>query len=355
MDVEPYLARYLAALQSGGRREATGVAVALLQRGLPAERVITDLLSRAQTEIGLGWQQGRWTVAMEHQASAITDSALQGVVQHAMTAPGAIREGSRGRVLIACSESEWHVLPGQMAAEILRLRGGDVTCIGPAVPADELADHLGDHPPRVVAVTCSMPMSLVGAWRSISALRAIGMTIVCAGQGFGPDGRWGLALGADHWASDLIGGADLLLSLVDDPLPAPRGPAGLSDRIAEVRVLFRGHERLVEEAAQNAFARWPTIRGSDAAMRATREDLASTLRVIAAATLVDDMAVVSDYVSWFEAVLTGHDLPLAFVPSGFELLLGVLPAELACSRETARSGRAVCSGHGLGPDYSPQP
>jgi methanogenic corrinoid protein MtbC1 len=353
-DVEPSLARYLAAVQRGERRAAIDVAVALLQQGVPAEGVIADLLSRAQAEIGLGWQEGRWSVAMEHRASGITESALQAVVHRAMSAPGAVREGSRGRVLVACSESEWHVLPGRMGAEILRLRGADVSFVGPSVPADELSEFLGDDPPGAVAVTCSMPMSLVGAWRSISALRGIGMTVVCAGRGFGPDGRWGLALGADHWAPDFAGGADLLLSLVDEPAPAPREPAGSPERIAEVRVLSRELETLVEVAAQVALATWPAISSSEAAMRATREDLAVTLRVITAATLVGDLALVTDYVRWFEAVCTGHGLPLAFVPSAFELLLGALPPELVCSRELARSGKGACSGDSLDGGYSPK-
>jgi methanogenic corrinoid protein MtbC1 len=350
--VEPHLVRYLAAVQDGERREAINIALALLQQGVSAERVITDLLARAQTRIGLGWQEGHWSVAREHRASAITESALQAVVQQAMGAPGAVREGSLGPVVIVCSESEWHVLPGRMAAEVLRLRGADVSFVEPSVPADELPGLLGDDPPAAVAVTCSMPMSLVGAWRSISALRACGMTIVCAGRGFGPDGRWGLALGADHWAPDFTAGADLLLSVVNKPAPAPREPAGAPRRIDEVRLLGREHRALVEEATQTAFTSWPAIRESEAAMRATREGLAATLRVIGSATLVNDLALATDYVSWFQAVLVGHGQPAAVVPSAFDILLQVLPEELACARATARSGRDACSGPGLGLDYS---
>jgi methanogenic corrinoid protein MtbC1 len=344
MDVETHLSPYLSAVHRGERREAIDVAVELLQQGVPAERVVTDLLSKAQVEIGQGWQDGRWSVAMEHRASAITESALHAVVNNAMNAPGAVREGVRGRVLIACSEGEWHILPGQMAAEVLHLRGADVSFIGPSVPADDLAGFLGDDPPAAVAITCSMPRSLVGAWRSISALRAIGMTVVCAGRGFGPDGQWGLALGADLWARDLTVGADILLSEVDKVPPAPREPLGASDLVAEVRILRRDHETLVEKATQTAFVTWPTIRDSDAAMRATREDLAATLQVVAAATLVNDRDLVTDYVDWFEATLTGHRLPLTFASNAFELLLGVLPPELTRARDMATSGKEACAG-----------
>jgi methanogenic corrinoid protein MtbC1 len=342
----------MAAVYDGERREAIDIALALLQRGVTAERVVTDLLARAQAGIGLGWQEGHWSVAMEHRASSISESALQAVVHHAMSAPGAVREGSLGRVVIVCSEGEWHVLPGRMAAEVLRLRGADVSFFEPSVPADELSGLLGDEPACPVAVICSMPMSLVGAWRSISALRSIGMTIVCAGRGFGSDGRWGLALGADLWAPDFPVGADLLLSTVARPAPAPRGPAGAPERIDEVRILGRDHETLVEEATKTAFATWPTIRSSEAAMRATREDLAATLRTIASGTLVDDLGLVTDYATWFEGVLAAHGQPIAFVASAFELLLGVIPAELVGARDTATAGREACSGPGLVTDYS---
>lgn len=135
---------------------------------------------------------------MEHRASAITESVLHAVVDNAMHAPGAMIEGIRGWVVIACTEGEWHLLPGMMVSEVLRLRGADVAFIGPSIPADEFAGFLGDKPPAAVAISCSMPMSVVGAWHSISALRAMGMTVVCGGRGFGSDGRWGLALGADY-------------------------------------------------------------------------------------------------------------------------------------------------------------
>lgn len=271
------LARYMTAVHAGDRREAIDIALSLLHQGVSAERVVTDLIAPAQARIGLGWQEGHWSVAMEHRASSISEAVLQAVVHDAMNAPWAVSEGSWGRVVIACSESEWHVLPGRMAAEVLRLRGADVSFFEPSVPAGEQSGLLGDDPPTSVAVTCSMPMSLVGAWRSISALRFIGMTIFCAGRGFGPDGRWGLALGADLWAPDFRVGADMLLSAVTRPAPGPREPAGAPARIDEVRLLGHEHESLVQEATQTAFATWPTIRNSDAAMRATREDLASTL------------------------------------------------------------------------------
>jgi hypothetical protein len=113
-------------------------------------------------------------------------------------------------------------------------------------------------------------------------------------------------------------GADLLVCEVNKPAPAPCEPVGEPKRIDEMAVL-------VQEATGTAIRTGPMLRNREAAMRASRKHLAGTLRVIAAAALVNDRALVTDYVKWFEAVLTGHGLPPAFVPSAFGLFLGVLP------------------------------
>lgn len=343
VDVDAHLARYLDAVHRGDRRGAIDVAIGLLERGVDPETIITDLLARSQWEIGRGWEEGTWSIALEHRASAITESALQAVADTALRAPGAVVEGSRGRAVVACSEGEWHVLPGRMASEVLRLRGADVSFIGPSVPAGELVEMLGDDAPAAVAITCSMPMSLTGTWRTINALRAVGMTILCGGRGVGAHGVWGRALGADLWAPDFVTGADLLLTALQSDPPRPRDPVGTPIVIEEVRLIHRDHESIVEAATANALAAWPNIRESDAAVRATRDDLGSTLKVVASATLVGDAAIITDYVTWFETVLAARDLPLAFVSSAFTLLLEVLSPELPHARNMARTGLTACT------------
>ncbi len=113
--------------------------------------------------------------------------------------------------------------------------------------------------------------------------------------------------------------------------------------IEEVRLIHRDHESIVEAATTNALAAWPSLRESDAAVRATRDDLASTLKVTSSATLVGDTTIITDYVTWFETVLAARDLPLAFVSTAFTLLLEVLPPELPLTRNMARTGLTACT------------
>lgn len=339
---DDYLARYLDAIHEGDRRRAVDIALELLERGASAESVISGLLARAQAEVGLGWQRGQWSVALEHRASAIVESTLQAVVDTAMSAPGAPVEGSRGQAVVSCVEGEWHSLPGRMAAETVRLRGVDVTFIGPSVPAEELGGFLGTERPPAVAIACAMSMSLVGAWRTITQLRALGMTVVCGGRGFGPHGEWALALGADEWAPDFGAGADLLMAAMSRPAPPPRGPMGNADAFDEVRLLALQHRAFVEQATEAAFRRWPDLRDTEAAVRATRSDLDTTLKTVMAATVVGSRTIVTDYVEWFESVLSARQLPLAYVSAAFDLLLEVLPQDLGHSRDMAAVGLGLC-------------
>ena len=337
------LARYVVALRSGDRRGATHVALGLLERGVPAERLVTEVLAAAQAMVGREWQLGRLSVAVEHRASTITESVLLALSEAVLRAPDAVAEGSRGRAVVACAEGEWHTLPGRMASEVMRMRGIDVTFIGPSLPAEELASFVAEEEITAVAITCSMPMTLSGAWRSISALRELGTTVDAGGRGFGADGRWAWVLGADQWASDFGRGADLMLAAVATPAPGPRGPTGAASAIAEGRTLRRDHDVLLHDAMASALRRYPAMADSDVALRATREDLGSTLQVVASATTVSDPTVAIDFVTWFEDVLRARSLPIDYAAAAFDCVLEVLPQSVVSARAMTLSARASCS------------
>ncbi len=333
---------YVAALRSGDRRGATSIALGLLDAGMPAEQVLDAIVAHGQVEVGLGWQSATWSVAMEHRASDIALSVTRAVSEAARSAPGAVGDGVRGRAVVACTEGEWHLLPAQLVCEALRLRGFDVTLIGPSIPATELAVFLGTDTPSTVAISCSMQRSLAGAGRTISALRELGVSVVCGGRGFGPAGRWGLALGADHWAADLAGGADLLSELLARPRPAPRPPVGSSQVRAELDALRRDFEAIVQTATSIARRNWPDLPDVPERSRAPRQELAATLMAIESTVATGDATVLASYVTWFEEVLEARHLPLAYVPTALDLLMGAIPADLPLTRAAALGGLGSC-------------
>jgi len=336
------LDRYLDALWQGERSTATAVALALFHQGVAPERIINDLLAQAQTVVGDLWHEGRWSTAGEHLATAITESVLHELSSTASHASGVPVLGSRGQTAVVCGEGEWHTLPSLMAATVLRLRGVHVTHVAPSLPSEDLVEYLLHDGPTVVAVTCSTSMNLVGAWRSISALRAGGMTIVCAGRGFGTDGRWGWALGADQWAPDLIRGADRVLTAIDSRPHPPRAPLAEAGIGEELLVLRRGHDQLLLDAIRAAAESAPALTLTDTASTATREMIEGILRIVAGAAIVSDPAVATEHVAWLEAGLRARSLPVEWAAVGFAAVLDVLPRDLVHTRAMTLSGRAAC-------------
>lgn len=336
-------ADYLEALDRGDRRRATEVALDLLYRGMPADLVLTELVSHAQEAVGLNWQAARWTSAQEHRASAVAEAVILAVSHHALPLAQDPAERAAGRVVVACTEGEWHVLPGRLVTEGLRLRGFEVQFVGPSVPAAELARFLGGDPPAAVAISCSMPASLVGAWHTITALRTRGTTVLCGGRGFGPDGDWGRALGADNWAPDVSAGTVVLREVLAAPRVFPRPSIVPSDVAAEVTLATRELPSIVEAAIRVAAARWPHLARDPQWVSDARGLLTMTMRTIISAVLVGDDRIVHDHVAWAEDVVACRLKPVSLVAEAFDLLLTATPADLPRCLATAHHGVTCCS------------
>jgi methanogenic corrinoid protein MtbC1 len=334
---------YLARLGEGDRAGAARLCLALVESGTPAEEIITGVLAPAQAEVGRGWQDARWSIAMEHRASVITESVLEEILTHERLRPDAPEDGSAGRVVVLCAEGEWHTLPARMAAAVLRLRGADVTFVGPSLPAHEIAGFLGENPPAVVAVACALPLNLTGAWHTIGAVRQVGAYVVAGGRGFGPHGRWAQAVGADAFGADFSSGADEILARIEGPPPLPRTHVGDPAAIDEAARLRRRRTPLAEAATERALGPDALDRLPDRVVAATREDLAATLSALESAVLIDDRALVREFVGWFEAVMAARSLPLSFVAQAFVSLLDVLPDSLHRTRAAARAGLESCT------------
>lgn len=248
------------------------------------------VLSAVQTEVGARWQAQRWTVADEHAASAIIDHALSSACLR-------LSARAQGRpVVVACVEDEWHVLPARMLAEQLRWRRWDALFLGASSPADELARFAADVDPVAVVLSCSMPMHLLGARRSIQACHDVGVPVVVGGGAFDGPAR-AAAIGADRWCATVDDLHDTLdawslgaPALAVPTVPAPEVLAG-SDRRTLLDVA------LAAVLADAALADAPTHDHDR-----IRDDLDALLRTVEAAAHTDDAAIVADQLAWQTSV-----------------------------------------------------
>ncbi|MEU4692715.1 cobalamin-dependent protein [Actinoplanes sp. NPDC023714] len=307
------LDRYLDLVGDGDEREAVGLAMSLLDAGVPAQRIIVDLIGGTQARVGELWASNEWGVAKEHSATAVSERVLAAVAARTDVPAG------RGRITLACVDGEWHGLPARMLAELLRLDGWRVDFLGASVPGRHLITHLHQTGPDAVALSCMIPTRLPRAHAAITACRAAGVPVIAGGRGFGPHGRYAQLLGADAWAAT---GEEAVTRLASDWPPeyvADDPGTFLGDE--EYTHLVRSRPQLIATAMGRLPAVFPGAHHYDQAqIDATAEDLGHVADFLAAALYVGDAEIFTGFVEWTAEVLRTRGVPVGALRVGLRLI-----------------------------------
>ena len=80
-------------------------------------------------QVGQLWQSALWSVIDEHIATGVAETALSAAAVVDRRAP------TRGHVVVACVEGDWHSLPARMVAEVLESEGWSVRFLGASHPS----------------------------------------------------------------------------------------------------------------------------------------------------------------------------------------------------------------------------
>lgn len=123
--------RMLRLLLEGDESTARSMARDLVAQGTPATRIAAEVLTPAMHGIGMGWEQDRVSVPVEHRATAIAERILGDVMPNP-------RGRRRGTAVVAAPSGERHGLAALMATVALRDDNWRVEHLGADVPVDEI-------------------------------------------------------------------------------------------------------------------------------------------------------------------------------------------------------------------------
>ncbi|GGU63285.1 hypothetical protein GCM10010274_60020 [Streptomyces lavendofoliae] len=224
------------AVAAGDEYSALDTVRNALDAGLDSEAILLDVIGTVQHRVGVEWAANRTSVAEEHGATAINDRAVASLPQHRA-------ETVRGRITVACVDREWHAMPARLLAEVLRLRGWHVDCLGAQVPSAHLIAHLHRTGADVVALSGSLPTRLPTAHAVITACQSAGTPVIVGGAAFGPGGRYARRLGARGWAPDARAAADRLAQGLPLPDGARRATATLPHLLDQEYTLVKRNAR----------------------------------------------------------------------------------------------------------------
>lgn len=149
---EQTYSEYMVAIRAGDRRRAFEVVDRAFHEGAGLATIYLRVLQPALREVGRLWEEGEMSVADEHLATAITQTAMARLYDRVIE-PAA---NSAPRLVAAGAEEERHEVGLRMVSDLLEESGWVVAYLGGAVPRDSLADMVRTRRPDVVALSATL-------------------------------------------------------------------------------------------------------------------------------------------------------------------------------------------------------
>ena len=172
---------YLSSLLAGEHRWCYKITADLVDRGAEIEELYVALFQRSLYEVGDMWERRQISVAVEHMASAITESLMALVYPAIFTV-----ESSEKSAVISCVANEYHQIGGKMVAAVFQRHGWHAYFLGTNTSLGDMLELIEEKRPQLVALSLSISYNLPNMARMIKAVadRWPGMPILVGGQAF---------------------------------------------------------------------------------------------------------------------------------------------------------------------------
>ncbi len=176
--------QYFSYLLAGNRAGCAAIVKGLLDGGCDIKELYTHLFQRSLYKVGELWEYNRISVAMEHLATAVTESLLHMAYPVIFSA-----EHTGEKAIISCVANEYHQIGGKMVADIFELNGWDGYFLGANTPVSDLLALIDEKKPRIVCLSLAIYFNINTLLDGIEQIQASypGLEILAGGQAF----RWG--------------------------------------------------------------------------------------------------------------------------------------------------------------------
>jgi methanogenic corrinoid protein MtbC1 len=172
---------YLNHLLSGKKAACMKVVSELLADEIDILELYVQLFQRAMYEVGELWESNRISVAVEHLATAITESLF------ALAYPTIFGAEHIGKTaVISCGVNEYHQIGGKMVADVFELYGWDGYFLGANTPVEDLLHFISERNPDVLGLSLSIDTNVPAMRETIERVRGEypRLDIIVGGQAF---------------------------------------------------------------------------------------------------------------------------------------------------------------------------
>ena len=193
---------FFEAIRRGDRQAAFRSVDAALDAGLDLQSLYVEVVQPSMREIGRLWQENELTVAEEHLATAIAESAMSRAFERVFV----WRDQRTPRLIAACADDERHQMGLRMLCDLLELEGWETIYLGASVPVESLTEMIAAREPDAVALSATIAPHIPRVRAAISAIRRMKLerqpVIAVGGRAFLADPALASRVGADFTAAD---------------------------------------------------------------------------------------------------------------------------------------------------------
>lgn len=209
---EPLLTRFLQPLLAGRRAECFGIVRDALQAGIPAERLVHELVWPAMGQVQRLYRDDRINRVAESMAARILRAVACQLQPHLSQ-----RTAMGRRMVVTCADGVEQETGAELVADLFQADGWEVYFVGPDVPEDEMLALVGTLRPDALLIFGTEATGVPRTRRFVDLIREVGavphMNVIVSGGVFNrADGLW-REVGADLFvesAAELIRQADQL-------------------------------------------------------------------------------------------------------------------------------------------------
>lgn len=140
-----------------------------------------NLLKSSLYKIGELWENNIISVATEHMASAIVENILNEFYDKIVS-----RKKIEKRVIVACTEKEYHQIGIKMVSDFFELNGWNSYFYGAGFSTDDLISKIRIIHPDIIALSLSIQVHLLNLEKMIDKIRQEfpDLPILIGGQAF---------------------------------------------------------------------------------------------------------------------------------------------------------------------------
>ncbi|ETR72199.1 MAG: Cobalamin B12-binding domain-containing protein [Candidatus Magnetoglobus multicellularis str. Araruama] len=126
----------------------------------------TQLFQESLYEVGRLWEYNQVSVAVEHMATAITESLMNTLYTDIIQS-----ENKGFRAIISSAQNEYHQVGAKMVADMFEMHGWDTCYLGANTPTNELIHFANTFNPHVIAISLSIYFHLSVLTEMIQTIR----------------------------------------------------------------------------------------------------------------------------------------------------------------------------------------